>query len=97
VIALRMKERVTVQRAGTREAKARNRKLMNELKDRPCMDCGGEFPSYVMSFDHRDPDQKKFQLSQVGTRSVAVLLEEAAKCDVVCANCHMIRTYSVLR
>jgi hypothetical protein len=47
-----------------------------------------------MDFDHREPAQKSFRLTS-GTgmlTSPERLAEEIAKCDVICANCHRIRT-----
>jgi hypothetical protein len=47
-----------------------------------------------MDFDHRDPRTKSFELTRVAGRvSLAKLLAEVAKCDIVCANCHRERTY----
>lgn len=63
------------------------------FKRRPCDDCGVQHPPYVMQFDHRDGETKKFNLSAAGRRSKAQILEEIAKCDVVCANCHAVRTF----
>lgn len=63
--------------------------IVREAKAQPCMDCGGEFPYAVMQLHHRDPATKKMD---VGTAtSVTTALKELAKCDVVCANCHMLR------
>ena len=60
------------------------------LKDGPCTDCGGRFPPECMDWDHlRD---KKFDLANANTRSPASILAEIAKCELVCANCHRIRT-----
>jgi hypothetical protein len=64
-----------------------------ELKARPCADCGGTFPTVCMDFDHRPGEVKKFSLSQVATHSLKDALAEIAKCDLVCANCHRIRTH----
>lgn len=70
---------------------AKRRKVINRLKDKPCMDCGGTFPLVCMQFDHRDPSAKLDKISNlVGTLRIA--LAEIEKCDVVCANCHAIRT-----
>lgn len=64
------------------------------LKDKPCMDCRGIFPPVVMQFDHRDPSQKTIRNghSMSALKSIGKVAKEAAKCDIVCANCHMIRT-----
>ena len=70
------------------------REIMREHKSKPCADCGSEFPFYVMDFDHRDADEKCLSVSKMAQQmSVRRLLDEIAKCDVVCANCHRIRTY----
>ena len=70
--------------------------FINTIKDLPCQDCGVKFPPECMDFDHRDPELKSFQvsLSAVGSSSERMhrLMLEVSKCDLVCANCHRIRT-----
>jgi hypothetical protein len=67
--------------------------FLRELRRVPCADCGGQFPPYVMDFDHREPGRKRFWvLQRAGSVSRNRLLEELEKCDVVCANCHRART-----
>jgi len=80
-------ERVTRRQAATTA-------FLRELREVPCADCGGRFAGHQMDFDHRDPKQKRFTLltGRATLKSRAELLAEAAKCDVVCANCHRIRT-----
>lgn len=56
------------------------------------MDCGVRYPPYVMEFDHRR-DEKRKSIAQMKTNTVAKLLTEMAKCDIVCSNCHAERTY----
>lgn len=69
---------------------------LRELRTVPCADCGENFPPHVMDFDHREPSTKSFNLggSTAMLKSRAALLEEIAKCDIVCANCHRARTYT---
>ena len=58
------------------------------------MDCSIEYPYYVMQFDHRDPSLKSFTISDnIDQKSLEQLVNEARKCDVVCANCHAERTW----
>jgi hypothetical protein len=65
---------------------------LREAKSKPCLDCGGYFPYYVMQFDHRG--NKDFCISaNRANYGLVRLLEEVAKCDVVCSNCHAIRTF----
>jgi hypothetical protein len=71
------------------ERQARLRVLIDAAKDVPCARCGVSYPPYVMDFHHRDRSTKKFAVGS-GSRSVKATLEEIAKCDVVCSNCHRI-------
>lgn len=78
-----------------RTAKRREkiRALVAEWKRVPCSDCGGTFPSYCMDFDHRPGTIKEFGIASTGmTYAIKRLEAERLKCDVVCANCHRIRT-----
>lgn len=75
-----------------RERLAERRIIIDNLKNVPCMDCGGAFPPECMDFDHRPDEIKSFTLNSGIYRNIESLLIEAAKCDVVCANCHRIRT-----
>lgn len=60
-----------------------------------CMDCGYNKHPAALEFDHRPGEIKLFNIGeQMGNRSRAVLWAEIAKCDVVCANCHNIRTHN---
>jgi hypothetical protein len=67
--------------------------VINQQKDKPCMDCKMKYPYYVMQFDHRDPKHKKFTIGSDSRTALQPLLDEIAKCDVVCANCHAERTH----
>lgn len=75
-----------------RDIYARNRDFLSFLKDVPCHDCGGRFPSYVMDFDHVR-GKKHRPLSQMVHYSVERIQEEVEKCDIVCSNCHRIRSH----
>ena len=68
---------------------------LRDLRCVPCMDCGNTYPPYVMDFDHRDPATKLFSLlaDKALLKNHDALLAEVAKCDVVCANCHAVRTW----
>jgi len=65
------------------------------LKANPCTDCGKSFPYYVMDYDHRDPSTKSDEISTMVKTYVPwpKVLAEIAKCDLVCACCHRLRTY----
>lgn len=58
-----------------------------------CADCGGKYPPCVFHFDHvpeRGP--KLFNIGN-GDYAIETIKAEIAKCDIVCANCHAIRTW----
>lgn len=70
-----------------------NRKdITRQAKDRPCTDCGIQYPYYVMHFDHVR-GEKKFNIGAARDYNTEKLLAEIEKCEVVCANCHAERTY----
>jgi transposase len=54
-----------------------------------CVICGYDESPVALQFHHLDPAQKSFGLAMRGlTRSIERLREEAAKCVLLCANCH---------
>lgn len=67
-------------------------KWLREIKDVPCADCGNKYPSECMDFDHmRD---KKYNVGNLfnGAYCLDTVRKEMEKCEIVCANCHRIRT-----
>lgn len=84
----RMKEQYRLTRARNAQTL---RSVVLEALSVGCADCGIDNP-VVLDFDHlRD---KSFTISQAVRMGVGVkrLREEIAKCEVVCSNCHRIRT-----
>jgi hypothetical protein len=68
----------------------RTKYLIEFFESHPCADCG-ELDPVVLEFDHRA--DKSFDVGQaLSYRRWQSILEEIAKCDVVCANCHRRRT-----
>lgn len=60
---------------------------------RGCMDCGYKDHPEALDFDHRPGVQKQFEISAVCKNgNMDRLMAEIEKCDVVCANCHRVRT-----
>lgn len=77
----------------TRKRRSLKAQLVSEAGGQ-CIDCGYEGPPFMFDFDHRDPTLKSFGLSDDGhTKGINNLREEARKCDLVCANCHRMRTH----
>ena len=81
------------ERLRVRRHRERNRELLlTYLFDHPCVDCGEADP-VVLDFDHRDPLLKRLEVTKLAAKKPwPIVLEEIAKCDVRCANCHRKRT-----
>ena len=62
-----------------------------QLKGGGCELCGYNKCFRALTFHHRDPSLKLFQLDvrHLGNRSMKTCLDEANKCDLLCFNCHM--------
>ena len=72
------------------------RAKLNVLKADPCADCHECFHHAAMDFDHARGEKYK-GVSAMWSYSWARVLEEIAKCDLVCANCHRLRTQARLQ
>lgn len=78
-----------------RQSRSKKRAYLQKIKQNfPCMDCGENYPYWVMDFDHRG--DKLFGLGggALALYSWDQILEEVKKCDIVCANCHRDRTHT---
>ena len=71
-----------------------HRALVDGIKlERGCADCGYTGHPAALDFDHLPGVLKEADIARAVTwRCTANLLAEIAKCEVVCANCHRIRT-----
>lgn len=69
---------------------------ITDLKRIPCIDCvsagrDGYWPPECMDFDHR-PDENKLGSIISLWDDEDLMQEEILKCDIICSNCHRIRT-----
>ena len=69
------------------------RELLAELKGTTCVDCKGIFHPCQLDFDHLGDKSfvigdKKYQVGEAKLRA------EIAKCEIVCSNCHRLRTFN---
>ncbi|MBX7169373.1 MAG: hypothetical protein K1X72_00265 [Pyrinomonadaceae bacterium] len=65
--------------------------ILSVLQQSSCMDCGIS-DWRVLEFDHRDRKQKRLNIADATQYSIKTVKAEINKCDIVCANCHNIRT-----
>lgn len=80
------------------KAKIRKDKIRNQIDEfkilSGCKDCGYNKHAYVLDFDHLK--DKEDGISEMLHRSLSWdrIKKEIEKCEVVCSNCHRIRTYN---
>lgn len=73
------------------------RALADAAKLAGCTDCGHTDPAHpeVFDFDHPPGAEKVLGVAARMTKgTIEELITEIARCEVVCANCHRIRTRS---
>jgi hypothetical protein len=63
-----------------------------ELMGGRCVDCSVAEPEDIFEFDHVLPPLRAKVTTLFCGASWERILEEAARCELVCANCHRIRT-----
>lgn len=63
---------------------------------RPCSDCGGVFHHSAMQWDHVSAEDKSLNVADLYRKSASktAILVEIKKCELVCANCHALRTWN---
>lgn len=71
------------------------RAWVRSLKEgKPCADCGRPFHFAAMDWDHLPGHEKVGQINRLLLGyNKEVVLAEIAKCELVCANCHRVRSY----
>jgi hypothetical protein len=85
----------SVSRHPQRSEPGRKAWLISLKAGKPCTDCGRIFPHQVMQWDHRPGTEKLGEISgPLKKQPRDDILAEIAKCDLVCTNCHGIRTFS---
>lgn len=65
-----------------------------EAKQQPCTDCKKVYHPCAMDFDHvRGAKVAGLSWMVRRNRPAELIKEEMAKCELVCANCHRLRTF----
>ena len=87
------------QKEKTKGRQSKHRKKIHDFlvdykENSGCVDCGEMYPYFVLQFDHIK--EKNFGISRYRENgySLEKIKNEINKCQVVCANCHAIRTHS---
>jgi transposase len=75
--------------AAVSKRRRRVKEILVEEAGGACTLCGYDRCLSALEFHHVDPDEKRFELSRRGvTRSLERARAEAAKCVLLCSNCH---------
>ena len=76
-----------------KQANERKRKIiefLNKYKlEKGCKDCGYKKYAVALDFDHIDGKKER---NVCDSKSIKQAMEEIKKCEVVCSNCHRVRT-----
>lgn len=88
LMELRRKKRNAKTYRSQKRRRSRRRQDLIASAGGHCQDCGYVGPA--LEFHHRDPSTKEFSVGEFNG-SLTRLLAEAAKCDLLCANCHRLR------
>lgn len=77
----------------------KNRDIVRSLKvKRGCADCGYNTSFVALEFDHLDGRKSdEHTVARLMGKSINRIMTEIGKCEVVCANCHRIRTFNRLQ
>jgi hypothetical protein len=90
------RDKMKIYNQGYKRARVEKHKaILDEAKSVPCTDCGQNYPPFVMDFDHVRGTKVR-GVGEMRLYSTDRLIAEIAKCEVVCANCHRIRTFTRL-
>ena len=86
----RVKEQTNTYHSQTIRSLKRKLELI-ELKGGGCEVCGYNKNLAALQFHHRNPKDKKFGLDvrSLGNLKMETIVNEVAKCDLLCANCHL--------
>ncbi|MFZ9242608.1 MAG: hypothetical protein ACO295_05290 [Sediminibacterium sp.] len=71
----------------------RKKFLVKEKESKPCHDCGVIYPYFMIQADHVEGLANKTLRGLSHAKNLIELKNEISKCDMVCANCHAVRTY----
>ena len=79
----------------SRKARSVISSIIDNIKSNPCTDCRNRFHPCAMDFDHVT-GEKLFNIANgiYLKKSDEEIIEEIKKCELVCSNCHRIRTYN---
>jgi hypothetical protein len=77
-----------------RKIRDRNREYVRKIKEsNSCADCEQFYHYSQMDFDHIDFKKQNISRLVNSEASIKTIKQELAKCQLVCSNCHRLRTW----
>lgn len=73
----------------TKIRRVRNKSKAIELLGGKCVRCGYDNP-LALTFHHKNPEDKEFAITSMMNKSWSAIQAEVEKCELLCANCHII-------
>lgn len=67
----------------------RVKKQMHDFLGGKCSICGS---TKSLQIDHKDPDEKEFDVSKCWAYAWETVIEELKKCQLLCQSCHNLKT-----
>ena len=71
-----------------KEKRTSNIRHLTEMFGGKCSRCGYDKCIGALSFHHKDPSTKEYQISDISDRNIENIMNEANKCELLCENCH---------
>lgn len=79
------------QRRYQRERKRKLYRAAISVLGAKCFQCGS---TISLQIDHKNPLEKEFRITDVLTRSLTTCIRELKKCQLLCLECHVVKTSS---
>lgn len=77
-----------------RQRRSAKEQLVEDLKTNGfCTDCNLQYHFCQMQYDHVDSDKIASVSDLIRNGTMQQVLDEINKCELVCANCHSLRTW----
>lgn len=78
-----------------KKIKLSSSEIINKIKlENGCVDCGYKEHSVALDFDHLSDKLYNVSSMVANGYTIEAIREEISKCEIVCANCHRVRTKS---
>ena len=84
-----IRDRVKILKRRTEYREEKKYWLENYKKNLKCQKCG-ETRWYILTFHHKNPDKKDFNISSsYRITNIKKIKKEIEKCEILCQNCHV--------